>query len=117
MKSVIGLALAVSLGLGAGGLSIQKRQCKAGNVERCMDVGVYYASRDQGGKAAPWLNRACSRGMADACDDLAFIYANAKGVRQNYTKAMRYWSRGCRLGSNSACANYDLARKRVRRRR
>jgi TPR repeat protein len=115
MKQIIWIMVAMSVSLSAGGLKAQKRQCRAGNINRCMDVGVYYASRDRGAQAAPWLGRACDRGMADACDDLAFLYANGKGIRQNYTKAMRYWSRGCRLGSGSACANYDLAKQRVRR--
>ncbi len=93
----------------------QKSRCKRGDVASCVEVGTYYASRDRGAQAAPYLSRACSRGAADACDYLAYIYANAKGVRQSYTKAMRYWSRGCQLGSRSACSNYDLAKARVRR--
>jgi TPR repeat protein len=115
MKQIALMVLAVSLGASAGGLATQKSRCKSGHVASCMDVGAYYASRDKGAQAAPYLSRACDRGMADACDDLAYIYANAKGVRQSYTKAMRYWSRGCRLGSGSACANYDLAKARVRK--
>ncbi len=115
MKRIAWLMLAMGLMLSAGGLQAQKSRCKRGEVVSCVEVGAYYASRDRGAQAAPYLSRACSRGAADACDDLAFIYANAKGVRQNYTKAMRYWSRGCRLGSQSACANYDLAKARVRR--
>ncbi len=99
----------------AGGINSQKSRCKSGDLSSCMAVGAYYASRDRGAQAAPYLSRACNGGMADACDDLAFIYANAKGVRQNYTKAMRYWSKGCNLGSRSACSNYKLARQRVRR--
>jgi len=115
MKRIVGMMLAMGLILSAGGLKTQKSRCNRGDVASCVDVGTYYASRDRGAQAAPYLSRACSRGAADACDDLAFIYANAKGVRQSYTKAMRYWSRGCRLGSRSACANYDLAKARVRR--
>ncbi len=115
MKRIVGMTLAMGLILSAGGLKTQKSRCNRGDVASCVDVGTYYASRDRGAQAAPYLSRACSRGAADACDDLAFIYANAKGVRQSYTKAMRYWSRGCRLGSRSACANYDLAKARVRR--
>jgi len=115
MKRWFVLVLVMAVGLQAGNLRTQKSRCKAGNANSCMDVGAYYASRDRGAQAAPYLKRACSYGMADACDDLAFIYANAKGVRQSYTKAMRYWARGCRLGSASACANYDLAKKRVAR--
>ena len=115
MKRIVWMMLATGLVLGAGGLKTQKNRCMRGDVSSCMDVGAYYASRDRGAQAAPYLSRACNRGAADACDDLAFIYANAKGVRQDYTKAMRYWSRGCQLGSGSACANYDLAKKRVAR--
>ena len=115
MKRWIVWGLLVAVGGQAGGLSAQKRRCKAGDISSCLDVGAYYASRDRGAQAAPYLSRACNRGAADACDDLAYIYANAKGVRQSYTKAMRYWARGCRLGSASACSNYDLAKKRVAR--
>ena len=115
MKRIVWMMLAAGLVLSAGGLKAQKSRCMRGNVASCMDVGAYYASRDRGAQAAPYLSRACNHGAADACDDLAYIYANAKGVRQSYTKAMRYWSRGCQLGSRSACANYDLAKKRVAR--
>jgi TPR repeat protein len=103
------------MSVSAAGLGVQKNKCRSGNINSCMDVGAYYASRDRGARAVPYLNRACNGGMADACDDLAFIYANARGVRQNYTKAMRYWSRGCSLGSRSACSNYKLAKQRVGR--
>lgn len=115
MKRILVILLLVGISATAGGIGSQKSRCKSGNIGSCMAVGAYYASRDRGAQAAPYLSRACNGGMADACDDLAFIYANAKGVRQNYTKAMRYWSRGCSLGSGSACSNYRLAKQRVRR--
>jgi TPR repeat protein len=82
-----------------------------------MEVGVYYASRDRGAAAVPYLSRACNGGISDACDALAFIYANAKGVRQDYGKALRYWNKACRAGNGAACTNYRLAKQRVRRRR
>jgi TPR repeat protein len=88
------------------------------DAEACEDMGIRYITGDgvsvNGVLAARYLERACGYGRASACNSAAFIYANAEGgAPQDYTRAMNYWSRACRLGDESGCANYDLAQDKL----
>jgi len=98
--------------------SLEKR-CNRGDVKACETLGIMYITGDgvrvDGYQAVRYLDIACDRGVASACNSIAFIYADAEGgVRQSYTEAMEYWSRACRYGDSSACANYNLAQDKLR---
>jgi TPR repeat protein len=89
------------------------------SARSCEELGVRYITGDgvriDGYKAVRYLERACSMGRASACNGAAFIYADAEGgVKQDYRKALDNWSRACRLGDQTGCANYDLAQDKLR---
>jgi len=82
----------------------------------CQNIGLRYAGRgDQKNYAiaARYFERSCNYGLSEGCNNLAFLYANARGVTQSYTLAYKYWGMACRMGNEAACANLDLAKEKV----
>jgi len=82
----------------------------------CQNIGLSHAGKGTAAQyavAARYFKRACDYGMDEGCNNLAFLYANARGVKQSYTQAYRYWGMACRMGNQSACANLELAKEKV----
>jgi TPR repeat protein len=63
--------------------------------------------------ASRYFKKSCDYGLSEGCNNLAFLYANARGVKQSYTQAYKYWGMACRMGNESACANLELAKDKV----
>ena len=49
------------------------------------------------------LERKCNNGDAGSCFDLGNLYYNGKGVKQNYNKAIEFWSKACEMGEAKGC--------------
>jgi len=88
--------------------------CSSG-VE-CQNIGLNYVGRaDQKNYAiaSKYFKRSCDYGLSEGCNNLAFLYANARGVKQSYTLAYKYWGKACRMGNEAACSNLALAKDKV----
>ena len=82
----------------------------------CQNMGLSHAGQGTEKEyaiAAKYFKRSCDYRMDEGCNNLAFLYANARGVKQSYTQAYRYWGTACRMGNQSACANLALAKEKV----
>ncbi len=122
MKKSIMAALMLSVMSGCapatGGTSAHhsSRGSSCNSAASCQNIGLKYAGRgDQKNYAiaAGYFERACAYGLSEGCNNLGFLYANARGVKQSYTLAYEYWEKACRMGNDSACANLDLAKEKV----
>jgi len=77
-----------------------RKACDLGQQGACRAVGSYYLSGSPGivdqnaAKAARIFDRACKRGHAGSCFDLATLYDEGKGVKQNPKKAARLRIKG-----------------------
>ncbi len=122
MKKSITTALVLSAMSGCapatGGASAHQsaRSSSCNSATSCQNIGLRYAGKgDQKNYAiaAGYFERACAYGLSEGCNNLGFLYANARGVKQSYTLAYQYWGKACRMGNDSACANLDLAKEKV----
>lgn len=52
------------------------------------------------------MQKACQRGIAEACHDLGILYNGAHGLKADAEKEKSYLMQGCDLDSDKAC--YDL---------
>lgn len=57
-------------------------------------------------KAAQLWQKACDGGEALSCGGLGDLYAEGKGVRQNFSTAKQYYGKACDLGLQVGCDNY-----------
>ena len=101
---------------GGPSASLQSGTLSCSSGESCQNVGLSHAGQgteEHYAIAAKYFKRACDYGMDEGCNNLAFLYANARGLKQSYTQAYRYWGMACRMGNESACANLELAKEKV----
>jgi hypothetical protein len=61
------------------------------------------ASAGQPGDAAPWYARACERGYASACYELAVLHENGLGVARNPERAFALYKQACTGGDTRGC--------------
>jgi TPR repeat protein len=76
----------------------------------CNAAGVSYAenveaSEDDLNLAARLFQRSCDFGHAPACNNLGVAHESARGVPQNYERAMLAFERACSLGFAEGCSN------------
>jgi len=94
--------------------STASASCSSG-VE-CQNIGLYHVGKaDQKNYAiaSKYFKRSCDYGLSEGCNNLAFLYANARGVDQSYTLAYKYWGKACNMGNQAACSNLALAKDKV----
>lgn len=90
---------------------VKSGSCNSG--VSCQNIGLSLASRYKYKEASKYFKRACEYGVNEGCNNLAFQYANAEGLKQSYTLAYKYWGMACDMGNSSACANLQLAKDKV----
>jgi hypothetical protein len=61
-------------------------------------------------RSAELFDRACEKGVSNACMNLAVQYMTGDGVTQNPPRGLAMFERGCTLGNNDSCANARIAR-------
>lgn len=89
------------------------QQCEAGNVGRCIDLGLEY---HRGGKAeldhrraANLYRKGCDGGDAAGCHNLGILYEGGLGVEQDHTKSVALFKRACERGSAVGCTGLGTA--------
>ncbi len=85
--------------------------CHSGSS--CEQMGQKFIGQARYSVAAKYFKKACDYGNKEGCNNLAFLYADAMGVKQSYTLAYKYWGKACRMGSSLACSNLQLAKDKV----
>ena len=55
------------------------------------------------GESLRQLKKACDLNDGFVCSRLGFLYMNGEGVKQNYSKAKRYYSKACHQNEKSGC--------------
>ena len=55
------------------------------------------------------LQKACDDGNAISCSNLGFLYANGRGVRQDYKKASELYFKACDMGYADGCYNLGVS--------
>ena len=81
------LLLALLLCIGYGNLI---RQCNSGDSKACAEL-TYVSEQD------------CDKGEARGCYNAAISYAEGKGVRADFNKAMEFFGKACDLGVQKGC--------------
>jgi len=82
----------------------------------CQNIGLDYVSsgeRDGYEVASRYFSKSCAYGESEGCNNLAFLYANGRGVKQSYTLAYKYWGKACSMGNELGCTNLELAKDKV----
>ena len=53
------------------------------------------------------MEKACKRGVAEACHDLGILYGGDNGLKANAKKEKAYLLQGCDLDSDKACIDLE----------
>jgi hypothetical protein len=88
------------------------RQCVAGNMESCRNLGVMYAegkgvTADRRRAAALW-GQACDGGNQSGCNALALALAEGLGVDRDPARAVATYQKACDGGYTMACRNLGM---------
>jgi TPR repeat protein len=62
-------------------------------------------------KAGEYYQKACESGHGAGCFNLALLYNDGQGVKQNYHSAKRYYGKACDLKYKMGCDNYKALDK------
>ena len=94
-----------------------KRAAYQGHIESIYDMGNVYEDIGYLGipnplynpeKCVYWYTKACQKGHAEACNNLAALYESGKGCEQNWGKALDLYERSAKLGSPNGKKNYKI---------
>lgn len=110
-------ALAMLLIWGKGGpqaheaaRTFEERSCALSLYESCRVAGLMLlSSRSQAerSRGRSLVNKACQKGIAEACYVMGVAYETGDGMDSDVTRAVGFYVQGCSSGSAEAC--YRLA--------
>src|SRR5688572_2737222 len=83
-----------------------ERDCRAGLQGQCYNLGLLVKSEPQRAKAL--FERACERGVPDACMHAAAMYEHGEGTPKDEPRALRIYERICNDRSTMGCNNLGL---------
>lgn len=78
-----------------------------------FDEGLAAYDRKDFAQSAALFQRACEKGVSNACMNLAVQYMQGAGVTADPARGLAMFERGCSLGNTDACANAATARQRM----
>jgi TPR repeat protein len=88
------------------------KQCVAGNLEACRNLGVMYAEgvgvSPDPKRATALFAQACNGKNMSACNHLALALAEGMGVDRNPQRAVEIYQQACDGGHMMACRNLGL---------
>ena len=70
-------------------------------------------SPEDDSEAVKWLRKAAEQGFADAQSNLGFMYANGRGVLEDYVQAYAWYSLAKTGRSELAKNNIEIIRKKM----
>ncbi len=88
---------------------VLKNSCRSGSSDACNALGTLYLTGQSGlpedpTEARQYFHQACVRELALGCMNLATVWANGLGGRQNLTEAALLYEKSCRLGNLRGCS-------------
>jgi len=88
------------------GLELSVLGCDRGDAFGCFNAAAVFSSgpRADAGKAASFLEKACSHGDAEGCHDLGNAYEKGMGVGRDRRRAVELYRRACEMGFKQACS-------------
>lgn len=54
------------------------------------------------------LKKSCDLNNGQECANLGMLYADGEGVKQNYTKARKYFKKACDLNNGMGCSYHGI---------
>lgn len=87
-------------------LDMLEKACGLDFGNGCQNAGFWYADRQQYDKARKPYEKGCELGGAKACYNLAALYHDGVGARQNFKKAKEFAGKACDLGYQDGCEAY-----------
>lgn len=85
------------------GLARSMDGCTRGDALGCFNVAALHASREQFSRAAPFYDKSCEAGDAQACYELGVLYDEAKGVPFDPARSAALFRKACNAGFARAC--------------
>ena len=94
-----------------------RKSAYSGHVEGLYDFAQQYENMSflgienplyNPGKCVFWYTKACDRGHAEACNNLATFYEMGKGCKLNLNFALDLYKRSADLGSPNGKKNYKI---------
>ena len=135
-KLIISFALVISAGIGlnAGNLSDDEfnelwndcldnrneyscqrcideglRSVKECDEKTCTNIGFVYDVIKNYYQASVYYKKSCETfNSSQACYNLAHMYDNGEGIRQDYLMAKKYYEKACRANNAGACHSLSI---------
>ena len=89
--------------------------CKHDSAEACRTLGYYYDEKKEHCKSTEADKKACALGGDHYCTNLAVAYEKGLCIEEDKTKALNLYKKACKAKSQTACNNYKLLRKSMRK--
>ncbi len=116
MKKLVLVALfGIGVAFGADSIEVLTQKCEANDGKACFSAGAQYDFGDEGvakdaSLAVKYYEKGCNLNNGSACNNLASIYNNGKGVAKNSSKANELHIKACdKLNYASACSSAGAA--------
>ena len=76
--------------------------------ETCNNIGrVYYGAKNYQ-QASKYFKKACDLNYMVACHNVGVLYAEGKGVKQDFVNARKYYEKACNANVAEACNNLGV---------
>jgi TPR repeat protein len=72
-----------------------------------VDKGTIAYNKGDYNTAIKIFSKECKDGQPNACYNLAIMYENGEGVKQDESKIKELFKRTCDLGFDLGCMNYE----------
>ncbi len=77
--------------------------CEGRSSAGCLNLGRYYAAREETARAAELYERSCGDGWAAACHQLAAAYEQGEGIARDLPKAVALYTQACEAEFADSC--------------
>jgi hypothetical protein len=81
-----------------------QKACEGRSSAGCLNLGLFYAAREDYARAVELYERACSDGWAPACHQLAATYEQGDGVARDVPRAVSLYTQACDGEHADSCA-------------
>ncbi len=82
--------------------------CLTLNFAAAIDQAIFYYNIGNYNKAREWYEKAAIEGYSNAQNNLALMYANGQGVKQDYLKAKEWYEKAAIQGNSKAEFNLGV---------
>lgn len=80
--------------------------CDNGSSRECFDLGMISKNSEKNFKAFEYFEKSCKLGNSNGCLQLAKMYTDGIGVKQNTTEAKRIYGELCDKKNEEGCKQY-----------